>query len=53
MEQQAQIIADYFLLKTYGKSGLQNEIGNMAGFRGTLDGNTISLYRKILPDSIL
>jgi len=53
MEQQAQIIADYFLLKTYGVRGLKNEIGRMAGFKGTLDSSTMPLYRKILPPSIL
>ncbi|WP_145521616.1 type IV secretion protein Rhs [Yersinia aldovae] len=53
MEQQAQIIADYFLLKTYGMQALQNEIGGMAGLQGPLNGKTISLYRKILPSSIL
>lgn len=53
MEQQAQIIADYFLLKTYGVRGLKNEIGRMAGFQGTLDSSTMALYRKILPPSIL
>ncbi|WP_191922574.1 type IV secretion protein Rhs [Pantoea agglomerans] len=53
MEQQAQVIADYFLLKKYGVSGLESEIGRQAGFQGVLDNNTISLYRKILPASIL
>ncbi|MBN9928503.1 type IV secretion protein Rhs [Pantoea agglomerans] len=53
MEQQAQIIADYFLLKRYGVSGLKSEIGRQAGFQGVLDNNTLSLYRKILPASIL
>lgn len=53
MEQQAQIIADYFLLKKYGINGLKSEIGRQAGFQGVLDNNTISLYRKILPASIL
>lgn len=53
MEQQAQIIADYFLLKKYGVSGLKSEIGRQAGFQGVLDNNTISLYGKILPASIL
>ncbi|WP_235425987.1 type IV secretion protein Rhs [Erwinia tracheiphila] len=53
MEQQAQIIADYFLLKKYGVNGLKSEIGRQAGFQGKLDDNTISLYRKILPASIL
>jgi len=53
MEQQAQIIADYFLLKTYGVRGLKNEIGRMAGFQGTFDSSTMPLYRKILPPSIL
>lgn len=53
MEQQTQIIADYFLLKTYGTGELQKEIGRMAGFQGELNGNTKSLFRKILPASIL
>ena len=53
MEQQAQIIADYFILKKYGVSSLRNEIGRQAGFQGVLDDSTILLYRKILPASIL
>lgn len=53
MEQQAQIIADYFLLKKYGVNGLKSEIGRQAGFQGALDNNAIFLYRKILPASIL
>lgn len=53
MEQQAQIIADYFLLKKYGLNGLKSEIGRQAGFQGVLDDNTISQYRAILPASLL
>ncbi|WKX27293.1 type IV secretion protein Rhs [Tatumella ptyseos] len=53
MEQQAQIIADYFLLKNYGVNGLKNEIGRQAGFQGVLDNNTLLLYRNILPETIL
>lgn len=53
MEQQVQIIADYFLLKNYGINGLKSEIGRQAGFQGVVDGNPFALYRKILPSSIL
>ena len=53
MEQQAQIIADYFLLKKYGVNGLKREIGRQAGFQGVSDNNTILQYRAMLPASIL
>lgn len=53
MEQQAQIIADYFLLKKYGSDALKSEIGRQAGFQGVLDSNTLSLYRTLLPETIL
>lgn len=52
MEQQAQIIADYFLLKTYGPEGLRGAIGVYAGFSGTVNAGTRSLFRKILPPEI-
>jgi len=52
MEQQAQIVADYFLLKTYGPEGLRGAIGVYAGFSGTVNAGTRSLFRKILPPEI-
>lgn len=33
-KQQAKIVADYFLLKTYGLAALKHEIGRQAGFKG-------------------
>jgi hypothetical protein len=52
MEQQAQIIADYFLLKKYGSGTLRGAVGLYAGFAGKVDAGTLPLFRKILPPDI-
>lgn len=55
MEQQASIVADYFILKTYGVSGLITGIQDgYVRISNRIDPNTIeSIYRSVLPNSIL
>lgn len=52
MEQQAQIIADYFLLKVHGPEALRGAVGHYAGFSGKVDAGTLQQFRKILPPEI-
>lgn len=55
MEQQASIVADYFILKTYGVAGLIKGIQrDYVRIDNKIDPNTIeSIYRSVLPNSIL
>ena len=55
MEQQASIVADYFILKTYGVAGFIKGIQrDYVRIDNKIDPNTIeSIYRFVLPNSIL
>ncbi|QQO74437.1 type IV secretion protein Rhs [Morganella morganii] len=54
MEKQANIVADYFILKKFGIGEFMSGMGTYIGFNGHVDKNTImDLYRATLPNTIL
>ncbi|EOZ5673433.1 hypothetical protein ACQSMR_000168 [Morganella morganii] len=55
MEAQANVVADYFVLKTFGVREFINGIqANYIGFNGKVNPDTImDLYRSTLPKTIL